>query len=103
MIQAALDRATTIPGDLGWPRSTAAPLASETSRFCPACYRRRGGESGPLVWVRDRPRHCRASGVGKDVARRPAATFEETAYFFCSLACAAEFARHHERFARERG
>jgi hypothetical protein len=33
---------------------------------------------------------------------RPAATFEETADFFCSLACAAEFARHPERFARDR-
>jgi hypothetical protein len=54
------------PRDLGWPRSTAAPLASENSRFCPACYRRRRGESGPLVWVCDRPRRCRASGVGKD-------------------------------------
>jgi adenylate cyclase len=26
-------------------------------------------------------------------------TYEDTAYFFCSLACAAEFARHPERFA----
>jgi adenylate cyclase len=28
-------------------------------------------------------------------------TYEDTAYFFCSLACAAEFARQPERFARE--
>jgi adenylate cyclase len=28
-------------------------------------------------------------------------TYENTAYFFCSLACAAEFARQPERFARE--
>ena len=28
-------------------------------------------------------------------------TYEDTAYFFCSLACAAEFARRPERFARE--
>ena len=27
-------------------------------------------------------------------------TYDDTAYFFCSLACAAEFARHPERFAR---
>jgi class 3 adenylate cyclase/YHS domain-containing protein len=27
-------------------------------------------------------------------------TYEGTAYFFCSLACAAEFARHPERFTR---
>jgi len=26
-------------------------------------------------------------------------TYEDTAYFFCSLACAAQFARHPERFA----
>jgi class 3 adenylate cyclase len=26
-------------------------------------------------------------------------TYEDTAYYFCSLACAAEFARHPERFA----
>ena len=28
-------------------------------------------------------------------------TYEDTAYFFCSLACAAEFARQSERFTRE--
>ena len=27
-------------------------------------------------------------------------TYEDTAYFFCSLVCAAEFARHPERFTR---
>jgi adenylate cyclase len=27
-------------------------------------------------------------------------SYEDTAYFFCSLACAAEFARRPERFAR---
>ena len=27
--------------------------------------------------------------------------YEDTAYFFCTLACAGEFARHPERFARE--
>src|SRR6185312_2362102 len=27
--------------------------------------------------------------------------YEDTAHFFCSLACAAEFARQPERFARE--
>jgi YHS domain-containing protein len=26
-------------------------------------------------------------------------TYDDTAYYFCSLACAAEFARHPERFA----
>ena len=30
-------------------------------------------------------------------------TYEDTAYFFCSLACAAEFARQPERSAREQG
>jgi YHS domain-containing protein len=28
-------------------------------------------------------------------------TYEDTAYLFCSLVCAAEFARQPERFARE--
>ena len=28
-------------------------------------------------------------------------TYKDTAYFFCSLACVAEFARQPERFARE--
>lgn len=27
-------------------------------------------------------------------------TYEDTAYFFCSLVCAAEFALHPERFTR---
>jgi class 3 adenylate cyclase/YHS domain-containing protein len=41
---------------------------------------------------------CRMAVEPKRSAGR--LTYEGTAYYFCSLACAAEFARHPERFAR---
>jgi YHS domain-containing protein len=59
----------------------------------------RAGESSEQALPRDPV--CRMAVDPNRSAGRLA--FEETAYFFCSLACAAEFARHPERFAREQG
>jgi hypothetical protein len=101
MIQAALDRATTIrvisdgrdPLQRRWPARTVASVRLAIAGVAARAGRWYGCATGRAAVER------RASA--KTVARRPAATFEETAYFFCSLACAAEFARHPERFARE--
>ena len=57
----------------------------------------RTGESSDQALPRDPV--CRMAVDPKRSAGR--LTFEDTAYFFCSLACAAEFARQPERFARE--
>src|SRR3954470_10691071 len=57
----------------------------------------RTGESSEQSLPRDPV--CR---MAVDPERSPARlTYEDTAYFFCSLACAAEFAQQPERFARE--
>jgi YHS domain-containing protein len=58
----------------------------------------RAGESSERALPRDPV--CRMAVDPKCSAGR--LTYEDTAYFFCSLACAAEFARQPERFARER-
>jgi YHS domain-containing protein len=51
------------------------------------------------VLVRSRPRGAEVAVDPERSAGR--LTYEDTAYFFCSLACAAEFARQPERFARK--
>jgi adenylate cyclase len=55
----------------------------------------RAGESSERELLRDPV--CRMAVDPERSAGR--LTYEDTAYFFCSLACAAEFARHPERFA----
>jgi class 3 adenylate cyclase/YHS domain-containing protein len=58
----------------------------------------RASESSEPLLVRDPV--CRMAVDPERSAGR--LTYEDTAYFFCSLACAAEFARRPERFARGR-
>ena len=57
----------------------------------------RAGESSEQALPRDPV--CRMAVDPERSAGR--LTYEDTACFFCSLACAAEFARQPERFARE--
>jgi class 3 adenylate cyclase len=56
----------------------------------------RAGEASPHDLPRDPV--CRMAVDPQRSAGR--LTYEDTAYFFCSLVCAAEFARHPERFTR---
>jgi adenylate cyclase len=56
----------------------------------------RAGESGHGALPRDPV--CRMAVDPEHAAGR--LTYEDTAYFFCSLACAAQFAANPERFAR---
>jgi adenylate cyclase len=55
----------------------------------------RAGESSHLTLPCDPV--CRMAVDPERAAGR--LTYQDSAYFFCSLACAAQFARHPERFA----
>jgi hypothetical protein len=53
----------------------------------------------PLVYCHGMPRKYRAGISGLAIALAAGRlVFEDTAYFFCTLACAAGFAHHPERF-----
>jgi class 3 adenylate cyclase len=79
--------------DTPWLRRTTARLSSATFVFA---------DIAGFTALTEAHGDEEAAGLVADVDPEHAAgrlMYEDTAYFFCTLACAAEFARYPERFA----